>query len=118
MMRGKWAMNMLQGFDFMKTNVEKHFSFFMLSVICTMANLVNFTYSRKLWIGIQDVVTRCHILIKGLVSKGEAMHSVGFNFIINLNMPYWLSRSLVLKNSNTKVSTPSNNWVYQNRKLF
>jgi hypothetical protein len=104
-------MNMLQNFDFMKTNVEKHFLSFILFVICTMANLVNFTYSRKLWIHIQDIVTRCHILTKGLVSKGEAMHNATFNFIINLNMPYWLSRSLVLKTSNTKVSTPSTNWV-------
>jgi hypothetical protein len=104
-------MNMLQSFDVMKTNIEKHLSSFTLSVICTMANLVNFTYSGKLWINIQDIITRCHIFIKRLVSKGEAMHSVAFNLIINLNMPYWLSRSLVLKTSNTKVSTPSNNWV-------
>jgi len=72
--KGKWAMNMLQSFDLMKTNIEKHFSSFTLSTICTMANLVNFTYFGKLWISIQDVGTKCHILIKGLVSKGEAMH--------------------------------------------
>lgn len=44
MTRGKWATNMLQGFDFMQTNVEKHFSSSTLSTIYTMANLVNFTY--------------------------------------------------------------------------
>jgi len=32
-------------------------------------------------------VTKHHILIKGLVSKGGAMHVDAFDFIINLNMP-------------------------------
>ncbi len=53
-----------------------------------MAISTNFTYSRKLQIKTQDVVTKCHILVKGLVPKGGAMNAVAFDFIVNLNMPY------------------------------
>jgi hypothetical protein len=102
---------MLQSFDFMKANVEKLHPFFTLPTICTMAISTNFTYSRKLQIKTQDVVTKCDILVKGLMSKGGAMNVVAFDFIINLNMPYWLSRSLALRISSTKVSTPSNKCV-------
>jgi hypothetical protein len=92
-------------------NIEKQRSSFTLLTICTMAILANFTYFRKLHIRTQDVVIKHHILVKGLMSKGGAMHAASFDFIINLNMPYWLSRSLTLKTSSTKVFTPSNNCV-------
>jgi hypothetical protein len=45
------------------------------------------------------------------MSKGGIIHTIAFDFIINLNIPYWLSRSLVFKTSNTNVSIPSTNWV-------
>jgi len=60
---------------------------------------------------------KCHILIRGLVSKGEAMHAIAFYFIINLNMFCWLSRWLALRTSSTKVSTPSNNCVLLEHKI-
>ncbi len=42
-----------------------------------MANSPNFTYSKNLQTSTQDVVmTTCHILINGLMSKGGAMHIV------------------------------------------
>ncbi len=72
----------------MKANVEKLCSSFTLPTICIMAILANFTYFRKLHIKTQDVITKCHILVKGLVSKGGAMNAVAFDFIVNLNMPY------------------------------
>ncbi len=71
-------MNLLQSFE--------HLSSSTLPTICTMANLISFTYSRKLETNVQDVIPRCHILVKGLVSKGGAIH-VALDFILSLNMP-------------------------------
>ncbi len=67
---GKWVMNLLWNFDLIKTRVEKHFSSSLLPTICTMVNLANFTYFGKMETSIQNVTTRCHILVKGLKSKG------------------------------------------------
>jgi hypothetical protein len=44
------------------------------------------------------------------------MHVIPFDFIVNLNMPCWLSRSLALRTSSTKVSTPCNNCVLLEQK--
>jgi hypothetical protein len=57
---------------------------FIFHVACTMTNSVNFSYSRRLQTSTQDVVIRHHILVKGLMSKGGAMHAIEFNFIVNL----------------------------------
>ncbi len=52
-----------------------------------MANPTNFIYSKKLQTNTQDVVmTTCHILINGLMSKGGAMHIIALDFNANLNM--------------------------------
>jgi hypothetical protein len=39
----------------------------------------------------QNVITICHILVKGLMLKGEARHVTTFDFIVNLNMPTLLA---------------------------
>jgi hypothetical protein len=83
----KWVVSLLHKFDFIETKVEKHLSSSMLPIICKMANLVNFTYSRKLESSIWDVDTRHYILVKILMSNG-GMHVATFDFIMNLNMPY------------------------------
>jgi hypothetical protein len=46
------------------------------------------------------------------------MHAIAFDFIVNLNMPCWLSRSLALRTSSIKVSTPSNNCVLVKQKTI
>ncbi len=116
--RGKWVMNMLWSFDFRVGNIEKHLSSLTLPIICTMANSINFTNSRKLQTSIRNVITKCYTLVKGLVSKSGAMqYATTFDFIVNLNMPCQLSRSLTLRTSYTKVSTPSNNWVLLKQKV-
>jgi len=61
--------------------------------------LANLTYSRKLENNIWDVVTRCHILVNGLVSKRGTMQAAAFNLIVNLNMPCWQLRSLTFRSS-------------------
>jgi hypothetical protein len=71
----------VQNFDFIKAKVEKRLSSSMLPTICTMANSTNFTYFRKLKESIRNVVTRCHILVKGFKSKGGAIHVIAFDFI-------------------------------------
>ncbi len=81
-------MNLLQNFDFMKTKVKKHMSSSILPTICAITNSTNFTYFGKVDANIQNVVTRHHILIEGLVSKGGTIHHVVFDFIMNLNMSY------------------------------
>jgi len=45
------------------------------------------------------------------MSKGGAMHVAIVDFIVNLNMFCWLSRSLALKTLDTKIFTPSTNRV-------
>jgi hypothetical protein len=72
----------------MKAKVEKHMSSSTLPTICAITNSANFTYSKKLNVNIQNVVTKHHILIEGLVSKGGTIHVVAFNFIMNLDMSY------------------------------
>ncbi len=52
-----------------------------------MANLVNFTYFRKLEESTRNIVTRHHILVKGFKSKGGAIRVVTFDFIVSLDMP-------------------------------
>jgi hypothetical protein len=44
----KWVVNQFQSLDFIKAKVEKHLSSSTLHIICTMANLTGFTYSKKL----------------------------------------------------------------------
>jgi hypothetical protein len=83
---GRWVMNLLRSFDFIKAKVEKHLSSSTLPIICTMTNSTNFTYSGKLETNIQDVVTSCHMRIKRLVSKGGTLQDVAFDFIVRLNM--------------------------------
>jgi len=53
-----------------------------------MASSTNFTYPRKLKTNIRDVITRHHMRVKGLVSKGGSIQDVAFDFIVNFNMPY------------------------------
>jgi hypothetical protein len=72
----------------MKAKVEKHLSSSTLPIICAITNSTNFTYFGKLDVNIQNVVTRHHIIIEGLVSKGGTIHVVAFDFIMNLNMAY------------------------------
>jgi hypothetical protein len=91
---------------FHKSRKDKHLSSSMLLTICTIANSTNLTYLGKLVIKMQDVVTSCHILVRGLVSNGGAVHVVALDFIVNLNNPYWHSRSLALKNSKAWNSCP------------
>ncbi len=98
---GKRVVSMLQSLDFIKARIEKQCSSPTMPTTCTIASSTNFTYSRKLEIRIRDVVTRCHIMVKGFVSKGGAMHVATFDFIVNLNMPYWHSRSLAFKSLGT-----------------
>jgi len=59
--RGRWVMNLLQSFDFMKAKVKKHMSSSTLPTICAITNLANFTYFGKLNANIQNVVIRHHI---------------------------------------------------------
>lgn len=81
--RGRWVMQLLQSFDFIKSKVKKHMSSSTSPTICAITNSTNFTYSRKFNANVQNVVTRHHILIEGLVSKGGTIHVVAFNFIVN-----------------------------------
>jgi hypothetical protein len=83
---GRWVMNLFQSFDFIKAKVEKHLSSSTLPTIYTMANSTSFTYFGKLRENIQDVITRHHILVKGFKSKGGAIHTIAFYFIVSLNM--------------------------------
>lgn len=71
-------------FGFIKAMVEKQLSFYMMFIICVMANSTNFTYYRKLETNIQDVVIRHHILIKGFKSKRGTIYVVTFVFITSL----------------------------------
>jgi hypothetical protein len=57
-----------------------------VKVVTTMVNSINFTYLGKLQTCIRNVVTKCHMLVKGFMSKGGAMHDTTFDFIVNLNM--------------------------------
>jgi len=78
---GKWVMNLLRNFDFIKARIEKHFSTSMLPTICTMVNLVNFTYFGMLETSTQDVITRCHILVKGFkTKKGNTCYRIWFHY--------------------------------------
>jgi hypothetical protein len=76
-------MNLLWNFDFILTKVEKHFSSSMLPTICTPTNLISLTCSKKLKTRIWDIVTRHHIMGRGLMLKGGATH-VAFDFISEL----------------------------------
>jgi hypothetical protein len=69
----------------MKAKVEKHMSFPHITYYLCHNQL---SQLHKLDVNIQNVVTRPHILIEGLVSKGGTIHVVAFNFIVNLNMSY------------------------------
>jgi hypothetical protein len=80
-------MSLLWTFDFIQARVEKHLSSSTLYIICTMANLTNLTYSGKMETNIRDVVTRHHILVNGLVSKGGTIQAAAFDLIVTLNMP-------------------------------
>ncbi len=80
-------MSLLWSFDFIKAKVEKHLPSSMMPIICTMANLTNLTYSRKLKTNIRVVVTRHHILVNGLVSKGGTIQVDAFDLIVTLNVP-------------------------------
>jgi hypothetical protein len=88
---------MLRSFDFIKAKIEKHLSSSTLSNICTMTNLTNFTYSRKLKTNIQNVFTRHHMWIKGLMSKGGTIQDVTFDFVVNLNLLCWQSKALAFR---------------------
>ncbi len=83
---GKWVMNLLRNFDFIKVRIEEHLSTSMLPIICTMVSLANFTYFGMLETSTQDVITRCHIWSKDSREKG-ATHVIAFDFIMSLNMP-------------------------------
>jgi hypothetical protein len=98
---GKWVVSLLWSLDFIKAKVEKQGSSSTLPTTCTIASSTNFTYSRKLETRIQDVVTRHHILVRRFVSKGGGHACVTFDFIVNLNMPCWHSRSFAFKSSST-----------------
>ncbi len=56
--------------DFIKVRIDKHISTSMLPTTCTMVNLANFTYFGMLETNTQDVIIRCHILVKGFKTKG------------------------------------------------
>ncbi len=67
---GKWVTNLLRNFDFIKARIEKHLSTSMLPTIYTVVNLANSTYFGMLETSTQDVITRCHILVKGFKTNG------------------------------------------------
>ncbi len=69
--------------------VEIYFSSFTWSIIYNKANSTSFIYSWKLESNIWDVVSRCCILIKKLMSNGGIRHVVTFDFIVSLNMLCW-----------------------------
>jgi len=50
-------------------NKEIDLSSFTLPTIYTMVNITSFTYSKELKINTQNVVTRCHILVRGICQK-------------------------------------------------
>jgi len=89
---GWWLMSLLQSFDFIKAKVEMHLSFSTLFTICTMASSANFTYLKRLETSIWYVVTKIHMWVKRLVSKGGTIQDVVFDFIVSLNMPCWVVR--------------------------
>ncbi len=41
---GKWVVSILWSYNFIKTKTYKHLLSFMLFIICTMVNSINFTY--------------------------------------------------------------------------
>ncbi len=59
---------------------------------------------------------KCHILVKGFVSKGGAKQFATFDFIVNLNMPCWHSRSLAFRSSCTWTTSHLRSMYYQNIK--
>jgi DMSO reductase anchor subunit len=67
---GRSVVNLLHHYDFIKYWSWKVFFISTLSIICTMANSTNFTYSRKLERNIQNVITNHNILVKGFISTG------------------------------------------------
>jgi hypothetical protein len=82
--RNKWHMSSEPIVEFELHKNQHRKTPFIFHVACTMTNSANFTYSRRLQTNTQDVVIRHHILVKGLMSKGGAMHVIAFNFIVNL----------------------------------
>jgi hypothetical protein len=113
---GRWVVSLFQSFDFVKAKVEKHLSSSILPTICTIANSTSFTYFGKLEDSTQNVITRCHILVKGFKSKGSAIYTITFDFIVNLNMPCSQIRSLALSNSLNIISWSSILWVLPKQK--
>jgi len=103
----RWVVSLLWNVDFIKAKIMKHFSSSTLPTIYTMANSINFTYPRKLEKNIRNIVTRHHILVKGLKSKGGAICIATFDFIVSLDMPSWQLRSLALNNSPAIISWSS-----------
>jgi hypothetical protein len=55
----------------------------MLPTTCTPTNIISLACSKKLKTNIWDVVTRHHIMGRGLMVKGSAIH-VAFDFISEL----------------------------------
>jgi hypothetical protein len=83
----RWVVSLLWNVNFIKAKIMKHFSSSTLPTIYTMANSINFTYFKKLEENTWDIITRHHILVKGLKSKGGAICTTTFDFIVSLDMP-------------------------------
>ncbi len=76
-----------------------------------------FHISRKLEENTQYIITRHHILVKGLKSKIAAICIATFDFIVSLDMPCWQLRSLALSNSPTIISWSYTLWVLPKQKI-
>ncbi len=81
-------MSLLQRFDFIKVEVEKHFSSYTIPIIYNMASSTKFTYIGELKTNIWNLVTMRHVQVKKLMLKGGTIQDVAFDFIVSLNMPY------------------------------
>jgi hypothetical protein len=101
-----WVVNMLWSLDFINAKIKKHLSSSTQPTTCTITNSTSSTYLGKLVTKMWNVITKRHILVKRFKLKGGAKQFVTFDFIVNLNMPYWHWRLLALRNLGTWTTCP------------
>jgi len=92
---------------------KSHFYLPHYLLFCTMANSTNFRYLslRKLQTSTSDAIIDTTFWSNDWCQKVELCMLLHLASFVNLNMSCWLSRSLAFKTLDTKVSTPSTNWV-------
>lgn len=115
-LKNKWQMGNECAAKFWFHKSQHRKAFFYLPhylLFCTMANSTNFRYLslRKLQTSTSDAIIDTTFWSNDWCQKVELCMLLHLASFLNLNMSCWLSRSLAFKTLDTKVSTPSTNWV-------